>query len=66
MDDSVIQDFAVMCYQEHFREYYYEYLIEDSDEDSDETQKTILGTSKDTDISLQFTPKGTGVISVNF
>ncbi len=66
MDDSVIEDFAVMCYQEHYREYYYEYLIEDSDEDSDETQKTISGTGKDTDISMQFMPKGTGVISVNF
>ncbi len=23
MDDSVIEDFAVMCYQEDYREYYY-------------------------------------------
>jgi hypothetical protein len=56
MDESVIQDFAVMCAEEHFREYYYEYL----DEGSDETQTTVLGTSKDTDISMQFMPKGTG------
>jgi hypothetical protein len=60
MDDSDIQDFAVMCYQEHFREYYYEYL----DEDSDETQTTVSGTSKDTDISMQFMPKGTGTINL--
>lgn len=64
MDEFEMDDFDLMCLHEHYGDYYYEY--EDMGCDEAENQPPVQNVAQDATISMQFMPKGTGSITVNF